>query len=181
MKNPHTPNLTWIGSWWPEIWLHEYLICPIEISVNWPGSQLFGTRQICTDFSGANQVFMRPYLEAQWTNSHQIWTVDIFAPQIHGIKNAEMQKKFFCDVIASVLYVPWSVIFKQCSSTLMRLFSPVCLLFCECVHVFVHCAHDYVQVAVHNASLQSCINMVILATMHSTVTLVVPWHHSKEI
>ena len=37
MKNPHTPNLTWIGSWWPEIWPHEYLISPIEISVNWPG------------------------------------------------------------------------------------------------------------------------------------------------
>ena len=26
MKNPHTPNLTWIGSWWLEIWPHEYLI-----------------------------------------------------------------------------------------------------------------------------------------------------------
>ena len=23
MKNPHTPNLTWIGSLWPEIWSHE--------------------------------------------------------------------------------------------------------------------------------------------------------------
>ena len=30
MKNPHTPNLTWIGSWWPEIRPHEYLISPIE-------------------------------------------------------------------------------------------------------------------------------------------------------
>ena len=38
MKNLHTPNLTWIGSWWPKIWPHEYLISPIEISVNWPGS-----------------------------------------------------------------------------------------------------------------------------------------------
>ena len=36
MKNLHTPNLTWIGSWWPKIWPHEYLISPIEISVNWP-------------------------------------------------------------------------------------------------------------------------------------------------
>ena len=34
MKNPHTPNLTWIGSWGPEIWPHEYLISPIENSVN---------------------------------------------------------------------------------------------------------------------------------------------------
>ena len=25
-------------SWWPEIWPNEYLISPIEISVNWPGS-----------------------------------------------------------------------------------------------------------------------------------------------
>ena len=36
MKNPHTPNLTWIGSWWHAIWPHEYLISPIEMSVNWP-------------------------------------------------------------------------------------------------------------------------------------------------
>ena len=41
MKYLHTPNLTWIGSWWPKIWPHEYLISPIEISVNnWPGSLL---------------------------------------------------------------------------------------------------------------------------------------------
>ena len=32
------PHLVGIGSWEPEIWLHEYLISPIEISVNWPGS-----------------------------------------------------------------------------------------------------------------------------------------------
>ena len=41
IKNPHTPNLTWIGSWWPEIWPHEYLISPIEISVNWPSTKKF--------------------------------------------------------------------------------------------------------------------------------------------
>ena len=29
-ENLHTPNLTWIGSSWPEIRLHEYLISPIE-------------------------------------------------------------------------------------------------------------------------------------------------------
>ena len=35
MKNIHSPNWVGIGSWGPEIWLHEYL-SPIEISVNWP-------------------------------------------------------------------------------------------------------------------------------------------------
>ena len=39
MKNIHSPNLLGIGSWGPEIWLQEYLICPTEISVNWPGSK----------------------------------------------------------------------------------------------------------------------------------------------
>ena len=29
---------TWIGSWGSEIWPHEYLISPIESSINWPGS-----------------------------------------------------------------------------------------------------------------------------------------------
>ena len=37
-ENPHTQNFTGIGSLGPKIWLHEYLISPIEISVNWPGS-----------------------------------------------------------------------------------------------------------------------------------------------
>ena len=39
MKNIHSPNLVGIGSWGPEIWPHEYLISPIEISVNWPDSK----------------------------------------------------------------------------------------------------------------------------------------------
>ena len=106
MKNPHTPNLTWIGSWGPKIWPHEYLISPTEISVNWPGSKQLWKRPIYTDFNGANEVFMRPYLGPPWTDPHQIWTVDVFhhAPSIHGIQNAEMQKKVFCDVITSVLY-----------------------------------------------------------------------------
>ena len=52
MKNPHAPNLTWIGSWWPEIWPYKYLISPIEISVNWPGSKQLWTRPIYTDFTG---------------------------------------------------------------------------------------------------------------------------------
>ena len=35
---------------------------------------------------------------------HQIWTVDVFhhAPLIHGIQDAEMQKKFF--VTSTLLY-----------------------------------------------------------------------------
>ena len=54
MKNIHSPNLVGIGSWWPEIWPHDYLLSPIEISVNWPGSKQLGTRPIYTDFNGAN-------------------------------------------------------------------------------------------------------------------------------
>ena len=37
-KQPQ-PKLVGIRSWGPKIWPHEYLICPIEISVNWPGSK----------------------------------------------------------------------------------------------------------------------------------------------
>ena len=46
MKNIHSPNWVGIGSWGPEIWLHEYLISPIEISVNWSGSKQLWTRPI---------------------------------------------------------------------------------------------------------------------------------------
>ena len=38
MKNLHSSNLVEIGSRGPEIWAHEYLISPTEISVKWPGS-----------------------------------------------------------------------------------------------------------------------------------------------
>ena len=51
---------------------------------------------------------MRPYLGPPWTDSHPIWAVDVFHydPPIQGIQNTEIQKKFFfCDVIASVLYM----------------------------------------------------------------------------
>ena len=54
MENIHSPNWMGIGSWGPEIWPHEYLISPIEISVNWPGSKQLWTRPIYTDFNGAN-------------------------------------------------------------------------------------------------------------------------------
>ena len=39
MIDIHSPNLVGIGSWIPEIWLHEYSFSPIEIGVNWPGSK----------------------------------------------------------------------------------------------------------------------------------------------
>ena len=45
-KSIHSPNLVGIGSWGPEIWPHKYLISPIEISVNWPGSRQLWTRPI---------------------------------------------------------------------------------------------------------------------------------------
>ena len=75
MKNIHSPNWVGIGSCGPKIWPHEFLISPIEISVNWSGSKQLWTRPIYTDFNGANLVFMRPYLGPPWTNSCQIWCV----------------------------------------------------------------------------------------------------------
>ena len=37
-KNIYSPNLVEICSWGSEIWPLEYVISPIGISVNWPGS-----------------------------------------------------------------------------------------------------------------------------------------------
>ena len=48
MKNIRSPNWVGFGSWGPEIWPHEYLISPTEISVNWPGSKQLWTRPIYT-------------------------------------------------------------------------------------------------------------------------------------
>ena len=48
MKNIHSPNLVGNGSWGPEIWPHEYLLSPIEISVNWPGSNSYEPGQLFT-------------------------------------------------------------------------------------------------------------------------------------
>ena len=79
MKNIHSPNWVGIGSWGPELWPHEYLISPTEISVNWSGSKQLWTRPIYTDFNGANWVFMRPYLRPPWTNSCQFWCVRVFS------------------------------------------------------------------------------------------------------
>ena len=106
MKNPHTPNLTWIGSWWPKIWPHAYLISPTEISVNWPVRNCLKPGQLTLISVGLIRYSCGHISGPCRTDSHQIWAVDVFhhAPPIHGIQNAEMQKKFFCDVIASVLY-----------------------------------------------------------------------------
>ena len=49
---------------------------------------------------------MQPYLGPPWTDSHQIWAVDVFhhaAPK-HGIQNTEMQKKKNFFVTSSLLY-----------------------------------------------------------------------------
>ena len=54
MKNIHSPNWVGIGSWGPEIWPHDYLISPIEISVNCSGSKQLWTRLIYTDFNEDN-------------------------------------------------------------------------------------------------------------------------------
>ena len=35
-------------------------------------------RPIHNDFNGANHAFMQPYLGPPWTDSHQIWTVEVF-------------------------------------------------------------------------------------------------------
>ena len=89
------PNLVGIGSWGPEIWLHEYLISPTETSVNWPESKQLWTRPIYTHFNGANEVFMRPYLGPPWTNSCLIWCMRVFHHILlkYGHESAEMQKK----------------------------------------------------------------------------------------
>ena len=37
-EKPPQPKFGEIGLYGAEIWLHEYLISPTEVSVNWPGS-----------------------------------------------------------------------------------------------------------------------------------------------
>ena len=70
MKNIHSPNLVGICSGGPEIWPHEYLFSPIEISVNWPGFNSYEPGQFTLISMG---VFMLPYIRPPWTNSCQIW------------------------------------------------------------------------------------------------------------
>ena len=105
MRNIHSPNLTWIGSWGPKIWLHDYLISPIEISISWPGSKQLWIRPIYTDFNGANKVFIQPYLGPPWTNSCQIWCEGFSScsTETWGMKMPKCIKKiWWCHT--SVLY-----------------------------------------------------------------------------
>ena len=95
MKNLQSPNLVGIGLWGPEIWPHEYVIRPIEINVNWPGSyQLSGQftllsmgqiRYSCYHISGPHE------------RIHVIWCVrdfhHVLLKYVH--ENAEMQKQTF--------------------------------------------------------------------------------------
>ena len=48
---------------------------------------------------------MRLYLGPPWTNSHQIWALEVFDHALlkYGIQNVEMQKNF-CDITTSILY-----------------------------------------------------------------------------
>ena len=80
---------------------------------------------------------MRPYLGPPWTDSHQIWAVDVFhhAPPIHGIQNTEMKKKqvfLFCFVF--VLFFVF-----VCVLLLLLLLFLFCFLFCFLCHRF--CTH----------------------------------------
>ena len=100
MKNIHRPNLMRIGSWGPEIWPHKYLISPIEISVNWPGSKQLWTRSIHTVFNGANKVFgfrACSHISGHHEpNSCQIWCARVIHHVLLkcGHENAEMKKKW---------------------------------------------------------------------------------------
>ena len=95
-----------MGIWWPEIWPHEFLISPIEMSANWPGSQLFGTRPVYTDFNGANR-----YSCGHISGPHEpiptkfgLWMFFIILHWYLVSKTLKCKKNVFCDVIASVLY-----------------------------------------------------------------------------
>ena len=103
IKNPHTPNLTCIGSWWPEIWLHEYLISSIEISVNWPGSQQFGNRPIYTDFNGVNLGIHAAISQAHELipTKFELWMFFIMLHRYMVFKTLKCKKVF---VMPSLLY-----------------------------------------------------------------------------
>ena len=119
MKNPHLSNLTWISLWWPEIWPHEQLISPIEISVNWPGSYYFLEPGQFTLISmgqwGIHAAISSPPPWTWWIDSHQSWAVDVFhhAPTIHISKTLKCKTKrgfffvlffvFFCFFVMSSL------------------------------------------------------------------------------
>ena len=98
MKNIHSQNLVGIGSRRPKIWLHEYPISPIEISVNWPGSKQL-TRPIYTDFNGLIRYSWR-HISGYHEPIHVKFGVRGFLPcsMKYCHENAEMQKRKFDDV-----------------------------------------------------------------------------------
>ena len=85
----------------PEIWPHEYLISPIEISVNWSGSkQVMNQANLHWFQRGLIRYSCGHISGYQWTNSCQIWCVRVFHHVLLKIchENAEMQKRKFDDV-----------------------------------------------------------------------------------
>ena len=92
MNNIHSPNLVEIGSWWPEIWLHEYLISLIKIGVNWPGSKQLWTRPIYTDFNGAIFFFM----PISWASMNQF--MSNLVCEGFSSCSTEMQRRKFDDI-----------------------------------------------------------------------------------
>ena len=102
MKNIHSQNLVGIGSWGPEIWPHEYLISPTEISVNWPGSNSYEPGQFTLITVG----LIRYSCQASWTNSCQIWCVRVLYHVLlkYDHENAGMQKTKFDDVTLQYIY-----------------------------------------------------------------------------
>ena len=102
MKYLHSPNLVEIGSWGPKIWPYEYLISPIEISVNWPGNfpnsykpgqftlhSMGLIRYWCGHISGHHEPIQKQIGEGFFFY-HVLLT--------YGHESAEMQKRKFDDV-----------------------------------------------------------------------------------
>ena len=104
MKNTHTPNFTWICSWWPEIWLHEYLTSPIESSVNWPGYFLEpGQFTLISMGLGVHTAISCAHMNRYLTNLGCVCFFFFYhAPQIQDICYTKMQKRFF--VMSSLRY-----------------------------------------------------------------------------
>ena len=105
MKNPHTPNLTWIGSWWPEIWPHEYLISPTEISVNWPGSWLVWNRANLHWFQWGRIRYSCGHISGPHEPIPTKFGLWMFFIMLHRYMVSKTLKcnKSFCDVIAKEL------------------------------------------------------------------------------
>ena len=115
MKNIHSPNLVGIGSWGPEIWPHEYLLSPIEISVNWPGSNSYEPGQLFTLISMGLIRYSCGHILGHHEPIHVkfgAWRCFIMLYQ-NGHENAEMQTKNVDDVTLrysiDVIYLSYSI------------------------------------------------------------------------